>query len=71
MIDIKILRENPELVKENIKKKFQDSKLKLVDEVIAFDEKQREAKQTGDDLRSEKNKISKEIGSLMKQGKKR
>ena len=70
MIDIKILRENPELVKENIKKKFQDSKLKLVDEVIAFDEKQREAKQTGDDLRSEKNKISKEIGSLMKQGKK-
>ncbi len=70
MIDIKILRENPELVKENIKKKFQDSKLKLIDEVIAFDEKQREAKQTGDDLRSEKNKISKEIGSLMKQGKK-
>lgn len=70
MIDIKILRENPDLVKENIKKKFQDEKLVLIDEIISYDEKNRLAKQEGDDLRAEKNKISKEIGNLMKNGKK-
>lgn len=70
MIDIKLLRENPELVKENIKKKFQDEKLVLVDEVIELDEKLRSFKTEGDNLRSERNKTSKEIGSLMGQGKK-
>ena len=70
MIDIKFLRENPEAVKENIKKKFQDHKLPLVDEVIALDIESRKAKQEADDLRSNRNKISKEIGALMAQGKK-
>ena len=70
MIDIKLLRENPELVKENIKKKFQDEKLVLVDEVIELDEKLRSFKTEGDNLRSERNKTSKEIGALMGQGKK-
>ncbi len=70
MIDIKLLRENPELVKENIKKKFQDGKLVLVDEVIELDEKLRSFKTEGDNLRSERNKTSKEIGALMGQGKK-
>jgi len=70
MIDIKFLRENPEAVKENIKKKFQDSKLPLVDEVIDLDTKSRKAKQEADDLRASRNKISKEIGALMAQGKK-
>ena len=70
MIDIKFLRENPEAVKENIKKKFQDSKLPLVDEVIELDKKSREAKQEADDIRSNRNKISKEIGAMMAQGKK-
>ena len=70
MIDLKFLRENPELVKENIKKKFQDHKLPLVDEVIELDKKAREAKQEADDLRSKKNQISKQIGALMAQGKK-
>ncbi|MBQ9928192.1 MAG: serine--tRNA ligase [Lachnospiraceae bacterium] len=70
MIDIKFLRENPELVKENIKKKFQDNKLELVDEVIALDAESRKAKQEADDLRASRNKISKEIGALMAQGKK-
>ena len=70
MIDIKLLRENPELVKENIKKKFQDEKLVLVDEVLEFDEKLRSFKTEGDNLRSERNKTSKEIGALMGQGKK-
>ena len=70
MIDIKFLRENPDLVKENIKKKFQDAKLPLVDEVIALDAQVRAVKQEGDDLRAAKNKISKEIGGLMAQGKK-
>jgi len=70
MIDIKFLRENPEVVKENIKKKFQDSKLPLVDEVIELDAKSRAAKQEADDLRNKKNLISKEIGALMAQGKK-
>ncbi|MBO4846233.1 MAG: serine--tRNA ligase [Lachnospiraceae bacterium] len=70
MIDIKFLRENPEAVKENIKKKFQDSKLELVDEVIELDKQSRAAKAEADELRSSRNKISKEIGALMAQGKK-
>ncbi len=70
MIDIKFLRENPELVKENIKKKFQDSKLPLVDEVIVLDEERRKAQQEADNIKAEKNKLSKEIGALMAQGKK-
>ena len=70
MIDIKFLRENPDTVKENIKKKFQDDKLPLVDEVIELDAASRAAKQEADDLRNKKNKISKEIGALMAQGKK-
>ena len=70
MIDIKFLRENPEVVKENIKKKFQDEKLPLVDEVIALDAERRAAQQEADDLKAEKNKISKQIGALMAQGKK-
>lgn len=70
MIDIKFLRENPDLVKENIKKKFQEAKLPLVDEVIALDAESRKAKQEADDLRANRNKISKEIGVLMGQGKK-
>ena len=70
MIDIKFLRENPEAVKENIKKKFQDQKLSLVDDVIALDMESRKTKQEADDLRANRNKISKEIGALMAQGKK-
>ena len=70
MIDIKFLRENPEVVKENIRKKFQDEKLSLVDEVIALDAESRKAKQEADDLRASRNRISKEIGVLMGQGKK-
>ncbi len=70
MLDMKFVRENPDIVKENIKKKFQDAKLPLVDEVIELDKKARALKQEGDDLRSEKNKVSKEIGALMSQGKK-
>ena len=70
MIDIKFLRENPEIVKENIRKKFQDEKLPLVDEVIELDRQSRAAKQEGDDLRNKRNVISKEIGALMSQGKK-
>ena len=70
MIDIKFLRENPDVVKENIKKKFQDHKLHLVDEVIELDKKRRENQAEADDIRAEKNKISKEIGALMAQGKK-
>ncbi len=69
MIDIKFLRENPDAVKENIKKKFQDHKLLLVDEVIELDAQSRAAKQQADDLRANRNKISKEIGKLMAQGK--
>ncbi len=71
MIDIRFLRENPDTVKENIRKKFQDSKLSLVDEVISLDAENRKAKQEADDLRANRNKISKEIGVLMSQGKKR
>lgn len=70
MIDIKFLRENPEAVKENIKKKFQDSKLELVDEVVALDKESRQVQTRVDELRSKRNKISKEIGALMGQGKK-
>ena len=70
MIDIKFLRENPEVVKENIKKKFQDEKLPMVDEVIALDAESRKTQQEADDLRAKRNKISKEIGALMAQGKK-
>ena len=70
MIDIKFLRENPDVVKENIKKKYQDSKLPLVDEVIALDEESRKAQQEADTIRANKNKIAKEIGQLMGQGKK-
>ena len=70
MLDLKFVRENPDIVKENIKKKFQDSKLPLVDEVIELDAKSRAAKQEADDLRANRNKISKEIGALMAQGKK-
>ena len=70
MLDLKFLRENPDAVKENIKKKFQDSKLPLVDEVIKLDKQSRAAKQEADDLRGSRNRISKQIGALMAQGKK-
>ena len=70
MIDIKFLRENPEIVKENIKKKFQDHKLPLVDEVIELDTKKRELTVKGDELRMNRNNLSQEIGNLMKNGKK-
>ncbi|MBE6539088.1 MAG: serine--tRNA ligase, partial [Ruminococcaceae bacterium] len=69
MIDIKFLRENPDAVRENIKKKFQDSKLPLVDEVIALDEELRASKKRADDLRANRNKVSKSIGALMGQKK--
>ena len=69
MIDIKFLRENPDAVKENIKKKFQDHKLELVDKVIELDQKSRAVKQQADELRANRNKISKQIGALMAQGK--
>ena len=70
MIDIKLIRENPDIVKENIKKKFQDEKLVLVDEVIELDKKNREAKLNGDNLRADRKKLSEQIGSLMKSRKK-
>ena len=70
MIDIRFLRENPDIVKQNIKNKFQDEKLPLVDEVIELDAKSRDAKGKADALRAERNKISKQIGALMAQGKK-
>ena len=70
MIDIKFLRENPDAVKENIKKKFQDNKLELVDKVIDLDKKARAAQQEADSLRAERKKLSKQIGALMGQGKK-
>jgi len=69
MLDIKFVRENPEIVKQNIRNKFQDHKLPLVDEVIALDAQSRSVKQEADNLRFERNKISKEIGGLMAQGK--
>ena len=70
MLDIKFVRSNPEVVKENIRKKFQDEKLPLVDEVIALDEQLRAAKTRGDELRALRNTVSREIGGFMKQGKK-
>ncbi len=70
MIDLKFLRENPEVVKQNIRNKFQDSKLPLVDEVIDLDAKRRATQQEADDLRNKRNQISKQIGALMAQGKK-
>ena len=70
MIDIKLIRENPDLVKENIKKKFQDEKLPLVDEVREMDKEVREVKQKGDALRADRNRMSKQIGGLMREGKK-
>ncbi len=70
MIDIKLIRENPDLVKENIKKKFQDQKLPLVDEVIELDKKNREATLKGDSLRSSRNSLSSQIGVLIKNGQK-
>lgn len=70
MLDLKFVRENPEIVKQNIRNKFQDNKLPLVDEVIELDELKRSAQQEGDALRAERNKISKQIGGLMGQGKK-
>lgn len=70
MLDIKFVRENPELVKENIKKKFQDTKLPLVDEVLGLDAKLRAAKSEAEALRASRNRLSKSIGALMAQGKK-
>ena len=70
MLDIKFVRTNPEIVKQNIKNKFQDEKLPLVDEVLELDARNREIKQEVESLRAEKNKISKQIGGLMSQGKK-
>ena len=70
MLDIKFLRENPDIVKQNIKNKFQDRKLPLVDEVIELDLKSRKTQQEADSLRAERKKISKQIGALMAQGKK-
>ena len=70
MLDMKFLRENPDIVKQNIKNKFQDEKLPMVDEVIALDEKRRTMQQEADDLRNKKNTLSKQIGALMKEGKK-
>ncbi|MBQ6903356.1 MAG: serine--tRNA ligase, partial [Lachnospiraceae bacterium] len=70
MIDIRLIREQPELVKENIKKKFQEDKLSLVDEVAALDKEAREVQQEADDLRRKRNELSKQIGGLMKEGKK-
>ena len=69
MLDIKFVRNNPEVVKQNIKNKFQDDKLPLVDEVIELDQRNREIKQEVEALRAERNKISKMIGGLMKEGK--
>ena len=70
MLDLKFVRENPEIVKQNIRNKFQDAKLPLVDEVIALDADNRAAKQQADNLRANRNKLSKQIGALMGQGKK-
>ena len=70
MLDIKFVRENPDIVRENIKKKFQDAKLPLVDEAIELDEKKRSAQREADSLRADRNSLSKQIGALMGQGKK-
>ena len=69
MLDLRFVRENPEIVKENIKKKFQDQKLPLVDEVIELDKLCRAAKGEADELRGSRNRLSKQIGALMAQGK--
>ena len=69
MLDIRFVRENPEIVKENIKKKFQDAKLPLVDEVIALDAKRRAAIAEADQLRADRNRLSKQVGMLMGQAK--
>ena len=70
MLDIKFVRENPDVVKQNIKNKFQDEKLVLVDEVLKLDQENRDIKQEVEALRANRNKISKQIGALMAQGKK-
>ena len=70
MLDLKFVRENPDIVKQNIKNKFQDAKLPLVDEVIELDAKNRATKAEADTLRASRNKLSKQIGALMGQGKK-
>ena len=70
MIDIKFLRENPDIVKQNIKNKFQHEKLLLVDEVIELDEKSRSVKCKGDELRAQRNSLSDQIGNLMRNGQK-
>ena len=70
MLDIRFVRENPDIVKQNIKNKFQDAKLPLVDEVIALDAEIRRVKQEADELRANRNRLSKQIGVLMAQGKK-
>ena len=70
MLDIRFIRENPELVRENIRKKFQDKKLPLVDEVLELDEKLRAAKTEANELRANRNALSKKIGMLMGQAKK-
>lgn len=70
MLDIKFIRENPDAVKENIRKKFQNAKLPLVDEVIALDAEKRAAENEGNDLRAQRNKLSKQVGMLMGQAKK-
>ena len=71
MLDIKFVRENPDIVKENIKKKFQDHKIPMVDEVIKLDEEARKVQQEADSLRADRNKLSKQIGALMGQGKRK
>ena len=70
MLDMNLIRENPNLVRENLKKKHQEHKLSLVDEVIALDAEYRATKTKADDLRGQRNRLSKEIGQLMGQGKK-
>ena len=70
MLDLKFLRENPDIVKKNIQNKFQEHKLPMVDEVIELDAQARATQQEADDLRANRNKISKQIGALMGQGKK-
>ena len=68
MLDMKFLRENPDQVKENIKKKFQDHKVKFVDEVLSLDKENRALKQKADDMRAQRNALSKQIGTLMSKG---
>lgn len=71
MLDIRFVRENPEVVKQNIKNKFQDNKLELVDQVLELDQRNRDIKKEVEALRAEKNKISKQIGAFMAQGKRK